>query len=278
MGTELPTTVEGRADLARAFERDGFVLVPGLLAPDEVHALREAIEAAPERDDGPNPLTLGTMRFASNLFYGSEPLQRFLVDPRVIALVTALLGPDAWVRWDQAVWKRPGAPEFPLHQDNGYTGLDAAHLQLWVALTDMDQGNGGLVVAPGCHLVDHPHRWQGNHVVIDEPLPTRALDARAGDVVAFSSRLPHATTPNRSDRDRLAYVAELLPLDVADPSVPWPHLVAVRDGHPVGHLEGVPTPSPPAATAPAAPSPASADGARRGLRWWRRRPVGSGHG
>ena len=58
--------------------------------------------------------------------------------------------------------------------------------------------------------------------------------AAVGDVIAFSSRLPHETTPNQTDSVRLAYVAEYLPLADADPSVPAPHFVAFRGGHPDG--------------------------------------------
>lgn len=207
-----------------AFREHGFVRLPGLLGAHELTALREAIEAAPERDPGDNPLTLGPMRFASNLFYGSEAIQAFLGSAPVAELVEALVGPDSWVRWDQAVWKGPGGPEFPLHQDNGYTGLAAEHLQLWVALTPMTTAEGGLLVVPGAHRGALPHEWQGNHVRTEAPAPLVPLDAQAGDVIAFSSFLPHATAPNVTDRVRLAYVAEFLPWSVPDPSVALPHL------------------------------------------------------
>ncbi|MCU1497765.1 MAG: hypothetical protein JWM47_1718 [Acidimicrobiales bacterium] len=214
----------------QAFRADGFARLPGLVPPDELADLAAAVSSAPERDPGPNPLSLGNMRFASNLFYRSPALQRFLASPAVVEVVTALLGADVWVRWDQAVWKRPGAPAFPMHQDNGYTGLDVEHVQLWVALTAMTSDNGGLVVVPGAHRRPLDHRWVGDHVVTEAPGPEVLIDAQPGDAIVFSSFLPHATTPNTADRDRLAYVAEFLPLTVPDPGVPPPHLVVARDG------------------------------------------------
>ena len=201
---------ESAEDLRARFARDGFVHMPGVLDGSQVAALRRCIESTPERSPEPNPLTLGTMRFASNLFYEGVVLQQFLCSEAVTHVVRTLLGDGAWVRWDQAVWKEPGAPEFPIHQDNGYTGLEADHLQLWVALTGMDHDNGGLVVAPGHHRTDFHHRWAGNHVTFDTPVTTTLLPAAAGDIVVFSSRLPHATTPNISTTSRLAYVAEFL--------------------------------------------------------------------
>ena len=233
----MQSPAEDSKDLRGCFERDGFVVVPGFLAAEEVAALRRAIELAPERDPGANPLTLDSMRFASNLFYGSAELQGFLCSPAVVALLRALGHDDLWVRWDQAVWKGPEAPEFPWHQDNGYTSLGVQHVQLWVAITAMHSGNGGLVVSPGGHRRRSEHRWVGNHVVIDDPTRQTAIDARAGDVVVFSSFLPHMTTANETGEDRLAYVAEYLPLGEVDPSVPPPQMVASRAGQAVGRFE-----------------------------------------
>lgn len=229
----IPSPV-GWASLVEEFRRQGYVTVPGFLTPEAAGALAEAVAASPERDPGHNPLTLGTMRFASNLFYGSPVLQAFLSSNSVVELVTTILGPDTWVRWDQAVWKHPGAPEFPMHQDNGYTNLPAEHLQLWVALTAATADDGGLVVVPGGHRQPLEHRWVGDHATADVSGPRVAIEAAAGDVIAFSSYLPHATTSNTSDHTRLAYVAEFLPLDVADPSVRLPHFVASRHGAPFG--------------------------------------------
>lgn len=222
--------------LAHRYRRDGFVHIEGFCSPEEVGRLRTAIEDAPERDPEPNPLTLDSMRFASNLLYGSPVLQEFLGSDRVVALASTLRGPDLWVRWDQAVWKGPGAPAFPWHQDNGYTELGAEHLQMWIALTPMRADNGGLAVWPRGHRRLLNHRWIGNHVVTDpeEIEGSAAVDvtAQAGDLVVFSSFLPHTTHPNTTDEIRLAYVAEFLPLSEPDRTVRPPHFIACRHGRP----------------------------------------------
>lgn len=223
------------------FARDGYVHLPGFCSPSTVDDLRRAVETARERVEEDNPLSLDTMRFRSNLFYDSDVLQRFLTSAEVIEVAAALRGPDLWVRWDQAVWKGPDAPMFPWHQDNGYTGLAVEHLQLWVALTAMTPDNGGLAVWPGAHRHPAAHHWVGNHVELDvDALDGHPLDLHvaAGDVVAFSSFLPHATVRNRTAETRLAYVAEYLPLDADDAGVPPPHLVACRGGRPVREWVG----------------------------------------
>ena len=208
-------------DLVEAYRRDGFVHLHGFVPPGLVRTLTTTIESTPERDPGPNPLTLDTMRFASNLFYASPPLQAWLSSPGLVALLCAMRGPDLWVRWDQAVWKGNGAPLFPWHQDNGYTELDVEHTQVWLALTPMNAENGGLQVVPGAHVDRLEHCWVGDHVQcwtpdVAEERGAISITAAPGDVVVFSSWLPHATTPNVTGEQHLAYVAEFLPVRDSD--------------------------------------------------------------
>lgn len=223
-------SAEPSCGLASRFARDGYVVIRGLLSPPEVERLAAEIEQAPELEPGPNPLTLDTMRFASNLFYGSPALRHLLADPSILGPVREILGPEVWVRWDQAVWKGPGAPLFPWHQDNGYTELAAEHVQVWLAMTSMNADNGGLAVLPGAHLERFDHRWIGNHVECFSPAEAErrgavCIDAEPGDAVIFSSFLPHATAPNCTQRTRLAYVAEYLPCSVDDPSILSDHFI-----------------------------------------------------
>jgi hypothetical protein len=220
-----------QSDRRQAFERDGWIFCPGLFTGREAADLLAAIQAAQPREPGENELSTGAMTFASNLFYDSVVLRELAGDDRLIELACDLAGPDLWVRWDQAVRKGPGAPEFPWHQDNGYTQLAAEHLQVWLALTPMRPENGGLWLSPGTHHTALPHTWVGPHAQhLSRPANPTPIMAEPGDVVVFSSFLLHATSPNTTTEDRWAYVLEYLPLEHGDPSIPSPHLVVARHG------------------------------------------------
>lgn len=223
-----------RRGVSEAFHREGFVIRRGVLDAAQVAELASGL--APFQDEhATNPLSQDGMHFASNVFRRDDTVARLLGGPAVVDLLISLGLRDAWVRWDQAVWKHPGAPEFPWHQDNGYTELSAEHIQVWFALSRMRRENGGLVVLPGGHRRLYQHRWENGHAKTDVAEHGTAIEADPGDVVVFSSFLPHMTEPNRTGSDRLAYVAEYLPLDEPDPEVEPPHLVVLEDGRP--HFE-----------------------------------------
>ncbi|HYF45714.1 MAG TPA: phytanoyl-CoA dioxygenase family protein [Acidimicrobiales bacterium] len=216
--------------LTADFARDGFLHLRGFFSGDEVDELQQAIDRTSGARAGQSSLDDGEMTFYSLLFPMSTDLQAFVGQPRLVELACALLDDDAWVRWDQAVVKRAGAPEFPWHQDNGYSLLRSPHVQAWVALTDAGPEDGGLWVVPGSHHRDLAHHDRGAHVEVDDQ-PTDGVAVRAGrgDLVLFSSRLLHRTTPNRSGRDRLTYVIEYLGVHALDPYVAPPYFVVSRE-------------------------------------------------
>jgi len=214
-----------------SFHRDGYVALPGWFDRPTVDALRGHIENVADQRRATSGLDDGAMTFLSLLYPLSDALQTFVSDQHLLDAVCPLLGPDVWVRWDQAVVKAPGAPAFPWHQDNGYSLLRDAYLQAWIALTDAGPDDGGLWVAPGTHRRPRSHHHVGGQVEVDEaPSEAVALSARAGDLVLFSSRLLHTTTPNTSARERWVYVVEFMDRRDHDPFVEPPYLTVARHG------------------------------------------------
>jgi ectoine hydroxylase-related dioxygenase (phytanoyl-CoA dioxygenase family) len=221
-------------DHAEAFRADGFVILRRFFAPDEVARLADDIRTAEERVESSSHLDSDGLAFKHNLFLRSEALRGFISQRKIVHFLRDIVGPDFWVRWDQAVVKSPGGAEFPWHQDNGYNGLLDGHFQFWVPLNPMTPENGGLWLQRGSHRSGRlPHRTVGNHLACEGwPETAEFVEAEVGDAVLFSSFMLHRTSPNLTDTPRGAYVVEYISLDHFDPYVRPPYFVAARDGEP----------------------------------------------
>jgi hypothetical protein len=229
-----PQTAGQTTGCREEFLERGYVVARGFFSAAEMEELREELSAARPRTEGEHCLTSGNMVFRGNLYFHSPRLQSFVSQARLVEFLSPIVGPDFWVRWDQAVHKLPGGAEFPWHQDNAYNRLLVPHYQLWIAATPIRRDNGGLWLDPGSHRRGFlPHRYAGHFAVYQgEPENPVLLEAEAGDVILFSSLLLHYTSPNVSNRPRWAYVVEYVPLDDFDPYVSPPYFVVARDGRP----------------------------------------------
>jgi Phytanoyl-CoA dioxygenase (PhyH) len=216
----------------REFEEQGFTVARGCFSAGEMKALLEAIHLAQPLEKVPSELDKGGLTFKHNLLQQSPFLQQFVSQQKVIDFMSPITGPDIWVRWDQAIAKVPGAPEFPWHQDNGYNRLKQGHFQLWVAMTEINEQTGLLWLQPGSHKRGvRGHSRDGTHQVCEgEPAGAISVKAEPGDVILFSSLLLHRTSPNVGQKPRWAYVVEYMTLDQFDPYIKKPYFIAARGG------------------------------------------------
>jgi hypothetical protein len=158
----------------------------------------------------------GVFPYRAMLNFRSPELAGFILHPALLEVAVQVLGPDVRFWWDQGINKAPGSgSRIAWHQDNGYQhGRTQEFLTCWLALDDSELANGGLQVVPGSQrggLLEH--EWQGVHAVIPDGRfdAERAvpLDARAGDLLVFSSLLVHQTVGNRTAaRNRRAWVVQ----------------------------------------------------------------------
>jgi phytanoyl-CoA hydroxylase len=211
------------------FDRDGFVVVPDVVAPDDLAAIVDEIdgfeagvEAFLRNEDGErfSIAEAGAITFTTHLVTKSPRLAAFARAPFFAGVCADLVGPDVNLYWDQAVYKKPEKPRrFPWHQDNGYAYVEPQqYLTCWVALTDATAHNGCPQVAPGLH-----RRGTLRHTYV-EPLGWECLtdhagaavaEVPAGGVVVFSSLTPHLTGPNLTDAVRKAYILQYAPAGAA---------------------------------------------------------------
>lgn len=217
-------------NIVEKFQEQGYVIIRDFFSPEEMNDLIEEISSTKPRH-GSSCLTKGTMTFYSEVFFNNQKIQNFISQQKVVDFLKQVIGPDFWVRWDQAVAKRPGSGIFPWHQDNGYSRLKDEYYQLWISLTDGTPENGGLWLVPGSHKEFLPHKEVENHVAYegtpDNPI---SIQTKAGDIVLFSSLMLHKTTPNITQGTRWAYVIEYMSLNHLDPTVEAPYFVVARDG------------------------------------------------
>jgi Phytanoyl-CoA dioxygenase (PhyH) len=229
-----------RGELARQFDKDGYVVCRGLFNQTQMQDFIAEIQSFEQKSQKAEPLDQGQMRFYSDIFRKSELIRRFITKRQLIDFLVQVAGPDLWVRWDQAVAKGPHSGVFAWHQDNGYNRLPQQHYQVWIALSEMTQDNGGLWLVPGSHKRHLRHERVANHFEAagadryDAPDSGKVfIEAEAGDVVVFSSLTLHKTYENVTANPRWAYVAEVMQLGDFDPTIKPPYFLAAKNGQPV---------------------------------------------
>lgn len=201
--------------LRRTFDEDGFVVVPGILDPDQVALLRRTLEDAFDRV--PSAGFQGdTDRFLFDLFSRQPDLRWLLFHEPSLAVVRRLFGDDFVVLresvaqreqyggWHKDTTSQELAGE-RFHYEPGFRMAEVAfYLQ-----DDSEALGGGVEVAPGTHL-EQPDPY-ANRGLVDRALgrvrggpkaPTGATRApvKAGDLVVFDFRISHRASRGREAR------------------------------------------------------------------------------
>lgn len=205
--------------MAATLERDGFVVLAGLLGPDWIGKLK--LEERRFRGD-----PSGALSVQVQLVHRSAIIREFVQSGPQLPFVVQAIGPDVCFTHQQFVTKRSdekARTDVPWHQDNGYGRLEPPRdLTVWTALDDCDESNGCLWVVPGSHrrgLLPHqPNRGLFAASVDEEGIPLRM---NAGDAVAFGSLLLHRSLPNRTREQRVAMYVRYCD----------PHVVMVNEGN-----------------------------------------------
>lgn len=208
------------------FERNGYIFFPGFLSKSQLVDLQKDIALAQGQITQSSGLNNTGLTFHSNLFRQSAALANFVASDKITRIIEWVCGNKLWVRWDQTITKAPGGHTFPWHRDNAYNKLMVEHYQFWIALTPMNEQNGGLWIVPGSHkkpAIKHlrnENHWEAENV--NEK--GQCVIANAGDAMLFSSKLLHKTDINHSQEDRTAYVIEYMKTTDFDPGVAVPYL------------------------------------------------------
>ena len=146
-----------------------------------------------------------------------EPVfNAFCREPRLLSVISALLGPDLDCFLSQFIFKNPGALGQPWHQDAFYFPFDRRpQVGVWLAVTEATLENGPLWVLPGSqrepiHRVEpdrREHAQMGYVEITDHDMRGEIpVLLEPGDLLVFHGHLMHKSTDNRSRGMRAAMV------------------------------------------------------------------------
>lgn len=227
MGWAGASEAETAADLA-AIERDGYVIVEGLLGDDDLAAMRAILAPLLARDPhGRNDFEGHRTQRVYSLVARGPIFAEVVAHPRILAVLDALLMPGYQLSASQAICIHPGETPQPLHTDDSFYPIPRPRPPISVstiwAIDAFSRENGGTEVIPGSHRWSDDDVGHQLHETIDfttqrdgAPLGEREgdrarrarlvpIEMPAGSVVVFAGTLVHRGGANGGAGSRWAF-------------------------------------------------------------------------
>jgi non-heme Fe2+,alpha-ketoglutarate-dependent halogenase len=202
--------------IAEKFLANRYYAPVPVLTPDEAAKMVKAFQQF-ERDSLAN---LGEVhRFKGHLL--SPDLAWIATHPKVLAVATAILGPDVLL-WSSDFFVKPGGSTgfVSWHQDSTHAGLEPTDdiVNLWLALTPSKAKSGCLRVVPGSHdagQLTHTNKEEADNMLffgqtVDVEGDSVALPLEVGEASLHSMRIVHGSEANRSDGPRIGMVLRFI--------------------------------------------------------------------
>lgn len=235
--TTLSTPRTDLDALADTYDEQGYVLVKGLLTPEEAAEYRarsHELIASLDRKDDPTweaaaSVAMGQKTSLQHLhdaqFYDAA-YTRLLTDPRFTDVAAAVLRtPDVQLHHTKMFIKPPenGSP-FPAHQDHPF--FPHTHHRVAAAIFHFDDApevKGCVRIAPGSHREGpREHSEEGGFHLPDFLMDQlEPMEAEAGDVLFFTYLTVHSSGVNVSDEARTTWLVQFR--DPADPPLTTQH-------------------------------------------------------
>lgn len=200
------------------FHANGFVKLPGVLAPDivqhyEPEITRKVIELNTQHLPLTERDTYGKAFLqVSNLWQHSEMVREFVFSPRLAGIAADLLGVNSVRLYhDQALYKEPGGGITPWHADQYYWPLSSDRtITVWVPLQETPAEMGPLAFASGSHRLSHGRGLSISdeservlqEVLAEQDFPLAQTPYQLGEVSFHSGWTFHRAAPNNSGTAR----------------------------------------------------------------------------
>jgi ectoine hydroxylase-related dioxygenase (phytanoyl-CoA dioxygenase family) len=196
-----------------AFERDGWVVVPGALDLEQLADIDAAVNQL-ERwatTDGPGlhhfeQTDAGAVLARSEDFVAdSDVLYSLICTGTIVEIIENLLGEPGVLFKEKINYKQPGGGGFAPHQDATAYRFVEHHISCMVPLDPATEASGCLWVAPGYRAGQLPTDARGRiEESVAESLEWRPVPLDAGDLLFFDSYTPHYSETNTTTRARRA--------------------------------------------------------------------------
>jgi ectoine hydroxylase-related dioxygenase (phytanoyl-CoA dioxygenase family) len=192
----------------QSLDRQGYVLLPGMIDPQWLARLRQVYEELMAKE---GPLAgievhqeAGTRRL-SDLVNKGEVFDRIYTHPKVLAAVYHILGREFKLSSLNGRDALPGYGQQGFHADwqTAYKGNHFSVVNSIWMLDDFTVENGATRVVPGSHLLEGLPREKLADPLAAHPQEVLLL-APAGSVGVFNAHLWHGGTTNRSNSTRRA--------------------------------------------------------------------------
>jgi phytanoyl-CoA hydroxylase len=224
---------QARAAARAEYEADGCLIIDDVFTAPQLARMNETwvqISESRQREGKKPHATLLMM-------HGSTPgVAEIVRNRRLVACVEGVLGGKVELIQSQLMYGAPGVKGFSAHQDNFYNRASPSDgiVAAWIALEDVDQENGALVMFPTSHkggLVEARRDWlyllgrspdvaksllrrvvpslrKGDddssvierfvHAQLDGNATPQTLSMKAGSVAFMHGDLIHYSHPNRT--------------------------------------------------------------------------------
>jgi ectoine hydroxylase-related dioxygenase (phytanoyl-CoA dioxygenase family) len=211
------------------FEEHGYAVIKGLFSVDEAAQLRDHYMAV--RAAGSYPGDMAGIDATSD-----DPLVRYprmihmhkfdqtsmdwMLSDQIAGSVEMLLGEPPLAAQTMIYFKPAGARGQALHQDQYYLrAAPGTCVAAWMALDEIDEANGCLMVVPGSHRLpilcidkaDTKRSFTDVEVTVPPGMDVVPVVMQPGDVFFFHGQLIHGSYPNTTKtRFRRALIAHFI--------------------------------------------------------------------
>jgi phytanoyl-CoA hydroxylase len=234
------------------YRNNGYLSVKGLFKPDEVRfylehymRLRQA-GAYPGDTSGVDIGSQDPLKKYPRMIHmhrWDEASLSWLIDPRINAHLTALMGREPFAVQTMLYFKPPGARGQALHQDQYYLRVQPGTcIAAWMPLDRCDEENGCLQIVPGSQAwpllctqkADITRSFSDVTVPVPEGQEVLSVVMDPGDVLFFNGSVVHGSGPNQSaERFRRSLIGHYIAGE-AQQVAQYYHPVLRMDGSLVG--------------------------------------------